>query len=115
VPGIEWVGRYALPVGEDVTTVPAVSSSGGLRVSLETWEYGDVAEIVHIGPYNKEEDDITRLQNFVALSGYRVIGDHEEEYVRGPGMILAGDPQKYITIIRLRVVPLKQDEDMDEG
>jgi hypothetical protein len=114
-PGIEWVGRYAVPIGEQVTAVPAVSAPGGLRVSLETWEYGDVAEIVHIGPYNKEEEDITRLQNFVALSGYRVIGDHEEQYVRGPGMILAGDPQKYITIIRLRVVPLQQDEDVDEG
>ena len=38
-PGIEWVGRYAVPVGEQVTAVPAVSAPGGLRVSLETWEY----------------------------------------------------------------------------
>jgi hypothetical protein len=114
-PGIEWVGRYALPIGEQVTAVPTVPVPGGLRVSLETWEYGDVAEVVHIGPYNNEENDITRLQNFIAMSGYRVVGDHEEEYVRGPGMILAGDPQKYITIIRLRVVPLQQDEDSDEG
>ena len=114
-PGIEWVGRYALPVGQQVTAVPDDSSPDGLRASLETWEYGDVAEVVHIGPYNNEENDITRLQNFVAMSGYRVIGDHEEEYVRGPGMILAGDPQKYITIIRLRVVALQQDEDETEG
>jgi hypothetical protein len=114
-PGIEWVGRYALPVGEHVTEVPAVSVPDGLRVSLETWEYGDVAELVHIGPYNNEEHDISRLQKFIATSGYRVIGEHEEEYVRGPGMILAGDPQKYITIIRLRFVPLLGDEDQDEG
>ena len=69
---------------------------------------------MHIGPYNNEERDISRLQNFIATSGYRVIGDHEEEYVRGPGMILAGDPQKYITIIRLRFVPLLRDEGQDE-
>jgi hypothetical protein len=114
-PGIEWVGRYALPVGEQVTDVPAVLVPDGLRVSLETWEYGDVAELVHIGPYNNEAQDISRLQKFVATLGYRVIGDHEEEYVRGPGMILAGDPQKYITIIRLRFVPLLPDKDQDEG
>jgi hypothetical protein len=114
-PGIEWVGRYALPVGDQVTALPALSPPDGLQVNLETWEYGDVAEIVHIGPYSNEQNDITRLQTFVSISGYRVIGDHEEEYVRGPGMILAGDPQKYITIIRLRVVPLQQDEDIDEG
>lgn len=114
-PGIEWIGRYALPVGDQVTSVPVVSPSGGLHASLETWEYGDIAEVVHFGPYNTEENDITRLQNFVAKLGYRVIGDHEEEYVRGPGMILAGDPQKYITIIRMRFVPLPQHEDSDEG
>jgi len=114
-PGIEWVGRYALPVGDQVTTVPAVSTPSDVRVSLETWEYGEVAEVVHIGPYNTEENDITRLQTFVTRLGFRVIGDHEEEYVRGPGMILAGDPQKYITIIRLRIAPLQQDEDVDEG
>lgn len=114
-PGIEWVGRYALPVGDQVTTVPAVSTPSDVRVSLETWEYGEVAEVVHIGPYNTEENDITRLQTFVTRLGFRVIGDHEEEYVRGPGVILAGDPQKYITIIRLRIAPLQQDEDVDEG
>ena len=37
-PGIEWVGRYALPVREQVTEVPAVSVPDGLRVSLESWE-----------------------------------------------------------------------------
>jgi hypothetical protein len=34
------------------------------------------------------------------------MGDHEEEYVRGPGMVFAGDPRKYLTIIRLRIRPL---------
>jgi hypothetical protein len=34
-----------------------------------------------------------------------VIGEHEEEYVKGPGMLLAGDPAEYLTIIRLRIEP----------
>lgn len=33
----------------------------------------------------------------------RVVGEHEEEYVKGPGMLFAGDPEQYLTIIRLRV------------
>ena len=57
-----------------------ISHAAALRVSLETWEYGEVAEVVHVGPYTNEENDITRLQTFVATSGFRVIGDHEEEY-----------------------------------
>jgi hypothetical protein len=32
-----------------------------------------------------------------------IVGEHEEEYVRGPGMFSRGDPEKYLTIIRYRV------------
>ena len=70
---------------------------------ITTWAYGDVAEILHVGPYNAEQPDIERLLNFIKSRGYRVVGDHEEEYVRGPGMLFASDPDKYLTIIRLRV------------
>ena len=62
-----------------------------------------MAEILHVGPYNVEQPDIERLLNFIKLQGYRVFGDHEEEYVKGPGMMFAGDPNNYLTIIRLRV------------
>ena len=56
-----------------------------------------------MGPYSAEQPDIERLLRFIESSGYRVVGDHEEEYVKGPGMLFAGDPDSYLTIIRLRV------------
>jgi effector-binding domain-containing protein len=70
---------------------------------ITTWAYGDVAEILHVGPYNAEQPDIERLLNFISAQGYRLVGEHEEEYVKGPGMMFSGDPQQYLTIIRLRV------------
>ena len=97
-----WLGQYALPLPESVAT-PSVESTGALRTVITTWAYGDVAEILHVGPYNAEQPDIERLLNFIKSRGYRVVGDHEEEYVRGPGMLFASDPDKYLTIIRLRV------------
>ena len=100
-PKAAWLGQYALPVptGAALPAPPA----GTLRVTIATWVYGDVAEILHVGPYNAEQADTERLLHFVAERGYRVVGDHEEEYVKGPGMFFAGDPAKYLTIIRLRV------------
>lgn len=56
-----------------------------------------------MGPYSAEQPAIERLRNFIDAQGYRVVGDHEEEYVKGPGMIFSGDPEQYLTIIRLRV------------
>ena len=101
-PRDKWLGRYALPMPPSVTPL-AAGTTEGLRTGIATWAYGDVAEILHVGPYSAEEPDIERLLRFIESSGYRVVGDHEEEYVKGPGMLFAGDPDSYLTIIRLRV------------
>jgi hypothetical protein len=52
-----------------------------------SWAYGDVAEILHVGPYNAEQADIGRLLNFIHAQGYRVVGEHEEGVRQGAGMI----------------------------
>ena len=101
-PKDQWVGQYALPVPDSVEAPPA-SAETGLRTVVSMWRYGDVAEVLHLGPYSTEKDDIERLLQFISAQGYREVGEHEEEYVRGPGMFFAGDPDSYLTIIRLRV------------
>ncbi len=100
----EWIGRYAMPVPENVDALPSQSDgTPGLRVELTTWEYGDVAEILHVGPYDKEEPTIAKLTQFIKECRYEIVGEHEEEYLKGPGMFGKGNPQKYLTIIRYRV------------
>ncbi|MBU2555055.1 MAG: hypothetical protein KKF98_11405 [Bacteroidetes bacterium] len=103
IPKSEWVGFYAMPVPEQTVQLPVYKAETGLKVELTTWEYGDVAEILHIGPYSKEESAIKRLVDFIKEQGYEIVGNHEEEYIKGPGMFLKGNPEKYITIIRYRV------------
>lgn len=98
-----WTGFYALPVPEETASLPAVDAQPGYNVELTTWEYGDVAEILHIGPYSEEKPTIERLHRYIGAQGYEIIGLHEEEYVKGPGMFFKGDPKKYYTIIRYRV------------
>lgn len=103
VPKSEWVGLYAIPVPDSVTVIPSGRTKTGLSARLDTWEYGEVAEILHVGPYDKEEPTVRKLLDFVSASGYRVVGLHEEEYLKGPTMFSKGDPEKYATIIRYRV------------
>ena len=77
-------------------------------LKLETWEYGEVAEILHIGSYATENPTVEKLHQFITESGYEIVGPHEEEYLKGPGMFGKGNPDKYQTIIRYpvaRVVP----------
>ncbi len=52
-PKTEWLGLYAMPVPETTTVLPQYEAAPELMVSLTTWEYGEVAEILHLGPYEK--------------------------------------------------------------
>ncbi len=93
-----WVGYYALPLPESVTGLPA-----GLQgVKIEVWKYGEVAEILHVGAYDKETPTIEALHKHIADKGYEIAGMHEEEYLVGPGMGNA-PPESYRTIIRYQV------------
>jgi len=98
-----WTGYYALPVPDGTASLPPMDREAGYEVRLTTWEYGDVAEVLHAGPYDKETPTIQKLHQFLEQQGYEIIGYHEEEYLKGPGMFLKGDPEQYRTIIRYRV------------
>jgi hypothetical protein len=100
----QWLGRYALPVA-DTAQLPKnfKSNDPNIKVELNTWEYGTVAEVLHVGPYNAEAPTINKLLAFIKTKGYRIIGEHEEEYLKGPGMFFKGDPNKYYTIIRYQI------------
>jgi effector-binding domain-containing protein len=103
VPQSQWIGRCAMPIPDSITGIKLPEPPKGLTIQLATWEYGEVAEILHIGPYDKEEPAINRLHDFIKENGLVIVGDHEEEYVKGPGMFFKGNPKNYYTIIRYRV------------
>ena len=82
VPMEHWTHIIGLPVPEDTTSlsqkVPAV------EVKLENWDYGTVAQILHLGAYDQEQPTIERLHKFIENSGYEIAGFHEEEYLTRP-------------------------------
>jgi hypothetical protein len=102
-PAGQWVGYYAMPVPESIAKLPAVKEADGLTVQLAMWDYGQVAEVLYVGSYDQETPTIQALKDFIERNGYQITGLHEEEYLRGPGMLFAGDPATYLTIIRYQV------------
>ena len=103
IPRSDWVGRYALPIPETVESLPEHTPPEGVTASITTWEYGTIAEILHVGRYDQEQPTIERLKAFVEAEGYEMFGGHEEEYVVGPTMAGPGNPDEYRTILRYRV------------
>lgn len=101
-PKEEWTGEWGIPVPQSVKELPAGTDS---KFTLTTWEYGQAAEILHVGAYSEETPTIDKLKQFITDSGYDIAGYHEEEYLKGPGMFWAGNPSKYLTLIRYPVKP----------
>lgn len=81
-PKDKWTIIVGLPVPEDTTTLP--QKVPGIEVKLETWEYGTVAQILHLGSYSDEQANIERLLKFIEDNGYKISGYHEEEYLTRP-------------------------------
>jgi len=107
-PPEQWVGLVGLALPDDIISLPEVKNPDSLKISIAKWQYGTVAEILHIGPYDREEPTVQRLMDYITEQGYTIIGEHEEEYIRGPGMFGKGKPDKYLTIIRYRVEKISQ-------
>jgi hypothetical protein len=98
VPRSEWEAAWAIPVPDDTTEVQ--QKDPGTPVEIETWAYGQVAQVVHVGTYAEEEPTIELLHAFIREQGYAIAGPHEEEYVSRPG----AKEQK--TVIRYQVRPV---------
>ncbi len=91
----DWTMILALPVPNDTTSLP--QKVPGVEVKLETWDYGTVAQVLYLGPYDAETPTIEKLIKFVQDNGYEITGYHEEEYLTRP------DVKVPKTIIRYEV------------
>ncbi len=95
VPKEEWTNIIGLPIPEDTTSLH--QKVPGIEVKIENWEYGTVAQILHLGTYAQEAPNIERLQKFIEENGYEIAGPHEEEYLTSP------DAKVPKTIIRYQI------------
>jgi hypothetical protein len=98
-PREEWVGLWGIPVPDDTEELPQTVAD--VPVALETWEYGTVAHILHLGPYAEEVSTVERLRAFIAENGCEICGAHEEEYLSRP------EAKQMKTLIRYPVRPLQ--------
>lgn len=97
------IGKYAMQVSDSVEKLPPLKGSD---IKLVTWEYGTVAEILHVGAYDNEHQTVVKLIKYIQDNGYQIIGEHEEVYLQGPDLLGMRKPKNYYTIIRYRVKQL---------
>lgn len=84
-PKDEWTGIWGVAVPDYVTQKDLLQKDPKIKATIETWKGGDCAEVLYIGPYADEGPTIKNLHRFVEDSGYKLVGQHEEEYLSRPG------------------------------
>lgn len=85
------VVSWGLPIPDGITSLPTKPT--GPRVHVEVWEYGAVAQILHVGRLSEEGPAVERLRAFIEESGYEIAGPLDEEYLTDPH---APEPKVYI-------------------
>jgi DNA-binding PadR family transcriptional regulator len=95
LPREEWKAAWAIPVPEGTTEL--TQKDPATPVTIETWEYGLVAQVLYVGTYADETPTILALHEFIAQQGYEIAGPHEEEYQSRP------DAKAPKTVIRYQV------------
>ena len=71
------------------------------RVKLVKLPAGTQGRILHVGPYDAEQDTIAKLQAFVQGEGYRLGARHIEVYLSDPQKVA---PERIRTVIRYPLV-----------
>jgi len=102
-PKDQWTGIWGLSVPAFVRQEDLVQKDPELPVKVEVWEYNEVAQVLHKGPYSEEGPTVILLHNFIKAAGYDIDGNsHEEVYLTSPDAV----DQK--TIIRYKIKKIKE-------
>lgn len=70
------------------------------KVQFKKWKEGRSAQLMHIGPYDKEGPSINKLLAFIKEKKLKVSGKHHEIYLSDPRRVA---PSKLKTVIRYPV------------
>ena len=68
-------------------------------------EGGPAVRAVHVGPYATLEFTYERMMRLVFEREFQIVRPTREIYLKGPGLIFTGRPEKYQTEIIIRVEP----------
>lgn len=94
-------------IGDMELCVPTAESPNGNGVTLKNLPQATVVFLTHIGPYDALPMAYEVIHQHIQEKGLSIELPWREVFIKGPGMILKGNPNKYITEI---LFPLKEEE-----
>lgn len=84
-PKSRWTAIWNLEVPAFVQQKDLLQKDPTLPVKIGKLKAGTYGQILHIGPYDKEERSVTILQKLLKAQKMKIAGPHEEVYLSRPG------------------------------
>ena len=72
-------------------------------ISVRQLAAGQCVSLLHKGPYYELGRSYTKILEYVKAKRYEIIQPTREVYLKGPGIILKGNPKNYLTEIQLPI------------
>lgn len=93
-------------MGEMELCVPTAEVPSGNGIEVKEMPRIKAVCVTHIGPYENIYNAYEAINTYAAEHGLQLQLPFREVFIKGPGMILKGNPDKYITQI---IFPIKED------
>jgi effector-binding domain-containing protein len=73
------------------------------RIEVRELAGGQCISLIHTGPYDQIGPAYEKITEFAQQQEYQITSPTREVYLKGPGMIFKGNPQKYVTEIQMLI------------
>lgn len=83
--------------------LPIRKGAGDEQISVRELPGGNCVALMHRGPYEELGRAYAKLLGHLKSQHYEIVMPTREVYIKGPGMLLKGNPQKYLTEIQMLV------------
>lgn len=80
---------------------PVSKTLEGNNINCRVLSGGKAVTLIHKGPYDTIAQSYRKIFEYVEKKKYKLILPSREIYLKGPGIIFRGNPEKYITEIQL--------------
>lgn len=86
-------------------SVPVRKAVENGEVKSRTLEGGRVLSLTHHGPYETIGESYKAIIDHINSHQLKILSPSREIYLKGPGMILPGNPKRYVTEIQMMIDP----------
>ena len=96
-------GEYREDDADFEACIPIRNAAEAEGIDVRELPGGRCVALLHRGPYEEMTRSYKKILAYVEEKEYRVALPTREVYLKGPGMIFRGNPEKYLTEIQMLI------------